>query len=43
MEKDEILLPTKNGHPDWKYMNNYIEKISKKVNNKNSLILKFLN
>lgn len=42
MEKDEILLPAKNGHPDWKYMNNYIEEISKKVNNKNSLILKFL-
>ncbi len=39
MENDEIFLPTKDGCPDWEYMNNYIESIAKKVSKKESLIL----
>jgi len=31
MEKDEILLPTKDNHPDWDYMVIYINNIRKKV------------
>ena len=42
MEKDEIILPTKEDCPDWEYMNNYIESISKIINEKESLILKHL-
>lgn len=33
MKKDEIMLPiTNNGTPDWEYMENYISKISSKIN-----------
>lgn len=38
MENDEIFLPTKDGCPDWEYMNNYIKSIANKISKKESLI-----
>ena len=39
MQKDEILLPTKDNHPDWEYMMQFIENIGRKVN----LIINYCN
>lgn len=33
MEKDEILLPTKDNHPDWTYMEEYMRYIRNKAEN----------
>lgn len=38
MEKDEILLPSKDGQPDWEYMEDYIKAIGDKVNRNMTLI-----
>jgi hypothetical protein len=32
MKNDSILLPTKDGSPDWVYMTEYMENIRNKVN-----------
>lgn len=38
METDEILLPSKDGHPDWKYMEDYIITVGDKVKRSLSLM-----
>jgi len=31
LKRDRVLLPAKNGQPDWKYMESYMRKIEKKL------------
>lgn len=38
MENDEIQLPSKDGQPDWKYMEDYMRTVGEKVNRSLSLM-----